>query len=208
MTWVGGSTQVVVFVSHLQSQACLWTPHCFFSTHSEWKTSGPWGDIHWIWLYLIIIIDYTFKGNDISFSLWMMGSYIKTNIFWRVSKTEQFCFISQEISVFLFLSYYWFEVGGAQLGKIWCHVLLCTNQSSATYESKCVDRCGIVSVCMSLWSNNTHTVLMKQISWDFDCFNSFNFYSTTYLVVNIWFFCFREIFMIWNRVFGGFKIVF
>lgn len=35
----------------------------FFSVHTEWTASGPWGDIHWIWqnMYWIRITDCTFN---------------------------------------------------------------------------------------------------------------------------------------------------
>ncbi len=40
-----------------------------YTRHTEWKASGPWGDILWIWqkVYWIIIVDYTFKPN---FPIW------------------------------------------------------------------------------------------------------------------------------------------
>ncbi len=63
ISWFGGSTRDTLFVSHLQSQGCVWTSDCFFSAHTERKASGPWGDILWIWqkVFWIIIEDYTFN---------------------------------------------------------------------------------------------------------------------------------------------------
>ncbi len=48
-TWVGDSTQAILFVFRLQSQGCVWTPNCFFSAQTQRKASRPWGDILWLW---------------------------------------------------------------------------------------------------------------------------------------------------------------